>query len=166
MTVDPGPDWQGHARMVTVSDIDDLLAGTGRSHRRLLAVVSELDESALACRTASGWTVATTLAHLAFYDDWVSERWRRYLAAGAFQDLPDDITELVNAAGERGWQVVDPVRARGIVIEAADAVTDLIRHLPRSALVEALSTGRAALVDRSLHWDPHLDQIEQSGQAE
>jgi hypothetical protein len=109
--------------------------------------------------------VAATLVHLAFYDDWVSERWRRYLVVGTIQDLPDDITDLVNTAGERGWQVVDPIRARTIVIEAADAVADLIHKLPRTALVDALTTDRAALVDRSLHWDPHLDEIEQARTA-
>jgi len=148
--------------MVGVDDIDDLLAGTLRSRQRLHNVVTGLDENALARRTTSGWTVAATLVHVAFYDDWVSERWRRYLATGEIRDLPDDITDLVNAAGERGWQVVDPIRARAIVLEAADAVADLISHLPRTALVDALNTDRAALVDRSLHWDPHLDEIEQA----
>jgi hypothetical protein len=148
--------------MAVVSAVDDLLAGTVRSHRRLLAVASVLDENALVRHTVSGWTVAATLTHIAFYDDFVSERWRRYQAAGSFQDLPDDITDLINAAGERGWQAVDPIRARTIVIEAADAVSDLILHLPQTALVDALKTGRAAMVDRSLHWDPHLDEIEQA----
>ena len=148
--------------MANVTDNDDLLAGTIRSLRRLRATVADLDEDALCRRVASGWTVAATLAHLAFYDDWVAERWRRYQAAGAIQDLPDDITDLVNASGERGWHAVDPIRARAIVIEAADAVSDLIGTLPQAALADALATGRRAFVDRSLHWDPHVDEIERA----
>jgi hypothetical protein len=53
-----------------------------------------------------------------------------------------------------------------MVVEAADAVTDLIRNLPRTALIEALNTDRAAMVDRSLHWDPHLDEIEEASQPD
>lgn len=142
--------------------VDDLLSATRASHVRFLAALEGLDERALTLRTSSGWTVAGTLAHLAFYDDWVIERWRRWLTAGHFQHLPDDITELANAAGERGWLAVSPHRAQTIAREAAAAVTQLLDELPPAALDDAVATNRLAMLDRSRHWEPHLDEVQRA----
>ena len=123
-------------------------------------MLEALSDSALEAAPASGWSVAATLAHLSFYDDWVAERWRRWLAAERFQDLPDDITELVNASGARGWATADGRRARKAALAAADAVTKLIGELPAVALEDAIRTGRGRMIDRSVHWNAHLDELE------
>jgi hypothetical protein len=112
--------------------------------------------------THSGWSVATTFAHLAFWDDWVAERWQRWLAVGHFQDLPDDITDLVNEAALRGWRAIRPELSASVALQAAESLTNLIEHLPSNAVADAVATGRSAMVDRSVHWDPHLDEIENS----
>ena len=119
-------------------------------------------DDAMQVRTGSGWTVAATLAHLAFYDDWVAARWRRRLAEGRFQDLPDDITDLANSAAERGWHVVPGLLAMQIAREAATAVVGLLEELPRAALEDAVATDRPAMIDRSVHWDPHLEEIQRA----
>jgi hypothetical protein len=148
--------------MTHVDTIDELLAGSHRSLARLQAVIASLDDRALGQPTPSGWSVAATLAHLAFYDDWVSERWRRCLATGELQDLPDDITELANVAGKRGWQAIDPEVAKIIAADAAEAMVGFLGTLPRAALEQAIGAGRYAMIDRSVHWDPHLDEIERA----
>lgn len=140
-------------------DVASLQAATHASLHEYVTLADSLDDVALRATTASGWTVAATLAHLAFYDDWVAERWRRHERDGAFQDLPDDITELVNAAGARGWDAADPPRARSAAIAAARAVAELIANLPTEALLDAIATGRPAMIDRSQHWEPHLNEI-------
>ena len=139
---------------------DALVASTTSGLLRLRTVLEGLTEADLETRPAAGWGVAATLVHLAFYDDWVAERWRRWLAAGRFQDLPDDISELVNSSGERGWGAADPIRARDAALEAAHAVTRLIGDLPPTAREDAIRTGRERMLDRSVHWDAHLDEIE------
>lgn len=148
--------------IVGVSGPEELVARTRQALVRLHAVIEGLEESTLARPTGSGWSIGTTLAHLAFYDDWVAERWRRWLATGQFQYLPDDIAELVNAAGERGWRAVQPDLAKADALQAAESVTTLIEQLPSHALEGAVSTGRPAMIDRSLHWSPHLDEIERA----
>ena len=145
---------------MTIETAVELVANTRAGLARMHAALGTLDDGALEVRPESGWGVAATLAHLAFYDDWVAERWRRWLAAEAFQDLPDDITELVNASGERGWATAAPGPARTAALEAADAVTKLIEELPPAALEDAIRTGRERMVDRSVHWNAHLDEIE------
>jgi hypothetical protein len=111
-------------------------------------------------RTESEWSIAGILAHLAFYDDWVRERWKRRLSDERFQDLPDDITELANAAGARGWNAVSPKLVRVIAAAAAQGVVELLDQLPKTALADAIATGRLSMIDRSKHWDPHLNEIE------
>lgn len=74
--------------------------------------------------------------------------------------MPDDITELVNASGERGWATAEPRLARTAAAEAADAVTKLLDGLPSAALEDAIRTGRERMIDRSVHWNAHLDEIQ------
>ncbi len=148
-----------------MSEPEELLRATHASLKRLAAVIEELEEledDAMQARTGSGWTVSATLAHLAFYDDWVATRWQRRISDGWFQDLPDDITELANAAGERGWHAVTAAEARRIAHEAARAVTALLDRLPANVLEDAVGTNRPAMIDRSLHWDPHIEEIQQA----
>jgi uncharacterized damage-inducible protein DinB len=144
---------------------EQLLVATRASLKRLLSALDDLDEvddEVMHKRTPAGWTVAATLVHLAFYDDWVATRWRRRISEGRFQDLPDDITELVNAAGERGWHGVPAAEARRMAREAAQAVTALLDFLPPDALEDAVGTHRPAMIDRSMHWDPHIEEIQRA----
>jgi hypothetical protein len=101
-----------------------LRAATRAGLAELTGGLAALAEPALAAAVPGGWPVGATLAHLSFFDGWVGERWRRYLATGRFQDLPDDITDLVNAAGARGWAAADPDRARAAALAAAAEVAD------------------------------------------
>ena len=45
-------------------------------------------------------------------------------------------------------------------IEAAEGAVARIEALPNKAVVVALETNRPALLERILHWGPHLAQIE------
>ncbi len=139
-----------------------MLVATEASLKRLLSALdelAELEDEAMYTRTAAGWTVAATLVHLAFYDDWVATRWLRRIGDGRFQDLPDDITDLANAAGERGWHGVPAAEARRMAGEAARTVTALLAALPADLLEDAVVTNRPAMIDRSIHWDPHIEEI-------
>jgi hypothetical protein len=143
-----------------MTEADVLLANTRRCLARFESVVGSLDRVEPALKTTSGWTIAGTLGHLAFWDDWVRARWTYWLGGGGFHDLPDDLTDLVNAAGQRAWEAIRPDRAKSVALEAAQSVVQVLDQLPTLALQDALSTGRFAMVDRSIHWEPHLNEIE------
>ena len=145
---------------LAVLDPDALRANTRESLSRLRAMTGKLDPLDLKRITTSGWSVAGTLAHLAFYDDWVAARWRDRLQDGTFQDLPEDITHLANRAGARGWQQIDANQAAAVARAAAEDVASLLETLPRAAVEDAVATKRPAMLDRSVHWGPHLDEIE------
>ena len=137
-------------------------SNTRRALTRLRSVACALGAEELERSTHSGWTVSATLAHLAFWDDWVTARWQRWLTIGHFQDLPDDITDLINEAALRGWKAIRPELATSVALQAAEALTTLIEQLPSLAVADAVATGRSAMIDRSVHWKPHLDEIEEA----
>lgn len=130
-----------------------------RDRARLRRLTGAAD-AALRRPLADGWTVAA-LAHLAFWDGWVGARWDRYDRDGAIEDLLDGILDLANAAGLPGWLAIEP-RAAALALAAAEAVDRRIVALPPEAVAHGPATGRPAIVDRSPHRGPHLDQIERA----
>ena len=136
------------------------LERNARDRERLRVLVARLDDEALQRPLDSPWTVAATLAHLAFWDRWVQARWDRYERDGAIQDLPDGVIELGNTAGLPQWLALAPRRAADLALAAAEKGDRRIAALAPEAVQHALATGRQAMVDRSLHRGPHLDEIE------
>jgi hypothetical protein len=135
--------------------VDATVNGLGRVE----ALVRPLREDSLRQVLDSGWTIAATLAHLAFWDRWVEARWSHFVRTGAFHDLPDDITDLVNEAAKAEWHAVPPPETVGLCLDAAASVTRTIQRLSPGHILAAVETGRLALVDRTVHWYPHVDEI-------
>lgn len=109
-----------------------------------------------------GWTVAAMLAHVAFWDRWVEARWNHFSRAGSFHDLPDDVTDLMNEAGMAGWHALPAPESARLCLEAAISVTRRIERLAPREIGSAIDTGRFAMVDRTLHWYSHVDEIERA----
>lgn len=138
------------------------VANTGRCLERLRAVLGAMAPADLERSTSAGWRVVAMLGHLAYWDEWVAARWRRRLAEGSFLDVPDDMTDLVNLASEPLWHALRRDDVVELTLRAAVGVTSVIVALPDEIVAEALRGGRQAMVDRSLHWGPHLDDIERT----
>lgn len=135
------------------------LQATRQGLGRLRTLVTSLSTDSLSQVVGNGWTVAATLAHLAFWDQWVEARWNHFSRMGAFHDLPDDITDLVNEAATAEWHALSPRETVRLCLDAAISVTRRIEHLSPQHVTAAVDTGRLAMVNRTLHWYPHLDEI-------
>ncbi len=131
-----------------------------RDRERLRHLVANITDEGLQQPVGGGWTVAAVLAHLAFWDEWVRARWDQYARDGAIEDLPDGILDLANAAGLPLWRALLPRRAAELALAAAEEVDRRIETLAAEAVAHALSTGRPAMVDRSLHRGAHVDEVE------
>ena len=105
---------------------------------RLRRIVRTLDADRLAVRLPNGWTVAGTLAHVAFWDRQrlcLMSRW---------------------AAGEEASGAYD-----GDVFNAAlQPILEMIPH--ERAAAAALARPDAPNLDRGSHREGHLDRIEQA----
>lgn len=110
-------------------------------------------------RLAGGWTASAVFAHLAFWDRFVIARWDRYDREGVIGDLPDTHADLVNAAGLPLWLALSGGAAVVQAIDAAIHVCERIAALSPGAIEAAISSDRLPMLDRTVHWSPHLDEL-------
>ena len=130
---------------------------------RLLKMTANLTERDLRRPMPNGWSIATKLLHLAFWDRYclgLLRAWKNTTPALSSLDV-----DAVNEAVKFLSQAVPPGEAVRLAREAAEAVdheVSIIKPELRSA-VETL--GRTRLLNRSLHRRAHLDQIEDALKA-
>lgn len=129
---------------------------------QLRALVRRLRDSDLARPVGDGWTVSSTLAHLAFWDNVVVERWQQFDQRGAFTDMADPVFDIVNAAALEQWRALPPRLAADQMVAAAEAVATQIAGLSSAAVEAAVTTGHHFMVDRTIHWTPHLREIDRA----
>jgi hypothetical protein len=140
----------------------DLLNRNRAQLLRLRALVQDLNSDDLRLEAGDGWTIGACLAHLAFWDCLTMKRWERYAAEGVFTDVPQPVRDLINDAGLQIWLAVPGNVAAAMALATAAEIVETIESLPVDAVAAAESTGRPRLIDRSLHWNEHQDQIERA----
>jgi len=122
--------------------------------------LTSLSDAELAKDTGNGWTVATVLGHLAFFDRLLLLRWNTYEKDGVFAELTPNHFDLINFAGAGDWSALPPRATVARCIDAAERAVERIDALPEKIVAAVKETPRVALLDRMVHWNPHLDQIE------
>jgi DinB superfamily len=138
------------------------IARNDASRERLSARLDDLTVDELMTPVEGGWTVGGLLAHLAFWDRLVEQRWA--LAAREGKTTPigleDELTDLINDAAAPAWLAVNAARISGIVLEAASAVDSVVAEVSDESVSGIEGEGRPRLLDRSRHRALHLDAIE------
>jgi len=130
---------------------------------RLFKLTANLTETDLRRSIPNGWSVATKLLHLAFWDRYclaLLKSWKNTTPALSSLDV-DAVNEAVKILSE-AIPVSQSVPLAQQAAEAVDREVSRITPELRSA-IEAL--GRTRLLNRSLHRRAHLDQIEKSLKA-
>jgi hypothetical protein len=122
--------------------------------------LTSLSDAELAKDAGDGWTVSTVLAHMAFFDRMLPLRWDIYEKDGVFAEMTPKHFDLINEVGARDWSALPRPATATSCIEAAKGAVARIDALPEKAVTVALETNKVALLDRTLHWGPHLEQIE------
>lgn len=132
------------------------------SRRRLESLVRRLSDADLARSTDYGWTVAALLAHLAFWDHRMSVILHRWQQQG-FDPSPID-SMAVNDALKVICHALEPRAAAELAISAAEKVDAEFETLPDEFVKQIEShieeTSTQFRMDRSLHRDSHLQDIE------
>lgn len=142
----------------------DFTSANAASRERLRALIGRLTEDDLARPLDEEWTVGMLLAHTAFWDRFVLERWRYAIQEGLSAPivLDDDVTDLVNAALMDEWRAIRPAQAAELAMAAAESVDALVTSVPAAQAADLFASGRERLLDRSLHRDEHLGAIERA----
>ncbi len=130
-----------------------------RERMRLRALAGELNDRDLSVRTEAGWTVAATLAHMAFWDQLALVRTRRWKADGVTSSSSLDM-DLVNDALGPIFHAIPPRTAANLAIAAAEAIDRELQDLPPQMVADIKVSGGRFRLFRSEHRGKHLDQIE------
>ena len=72
----------------------------------------------------------------------------------------DGISDLVNEASVDQWGALSTAEAAGLALRAAEALDAFIERLTEDRVAAALAAGFTRLVDRSLHRNEHLDDLD------
>jgi hypothetical protein len=129
------------------------------SLQQLRRLVGRLGEAELARPLGEHWTVATALAHLAWWDRYALAAVDTWARTG--QPPRTGEAHEVNEAALADWRHLPGPTAARMALEAAEAVDRRVAELT-DALVQTIAAERPRLLDRSLHRGGHLPEIEQS----
>lgn len=131
-----------------------------RETERLRTLVSWLSDEDFQCVLENGWTVAATLAHLAFWDEQRKAlllRWRESGVEPVSFDQ-DSINEgvklLANALPSRA--------AAELAVNAAEDIDKLLGEISPEMASKIEASGQERVIRRSLHRKMHLDEIEKA----
>jgi hypothetical protein len=121
-----------------------------------------LSDAELGTEVDPPWTAAGLLAHIAFWDRFVLERWNAAAARG--ERLPasvdDDVLDLVNDAALPGWNAARPRAAVEECVAATTTFDRFAESVAEDVRDEVAAGDRPRLLDRSLHREEHLRTLE------
>jgi hypothetical protein len=130
------------------------------ARERLEALVNRLSDAELATPLADGWTVAGSLAHLAFWD------WRavilvaRWTGQGVRPSAAD--VDAVNDAAKRQWLALAPRVAADQAVEAARMADAALDAASSELIAQIAANGLPISLSRADHRLEHLDEIERA----
>ena len=129
------------------------------STNRMRGLVAQLTDQELFKPVGQDWTVAITLAHLAFWDRRamhildLTEQNGKLVRPEIDISLNDFVTPLLAA--------IPPRVAARLAVEAAEALDKRLESFPEDLLQKVYDHGKHTVV-RSLHRNMHLDDIDAS----
>lgn len=125
--------------------------------RRFAAAVT-LDE--LRREVGAGWSVASILLHMAFWDRRASLLIARWMEDGV-QDSPID-SDIVNDSVKEFLLAVPAEAAPRLALKAAEEADEAVAKLPPSMLSAIEGHDVHVRLDRAHHRNQHLDEIEKA----
>ncbi|MDA0269814.1 MAG: DinB family protein [Chloroflexi bacterium] len=131
------------------------------SRAELTALIACLSEADLRRETHSGWTVAATLAHLAYWDRRYGLVLKRY-DAGDWDsaDVPHWVTDVENDAALPEWRALPPAEAVRLALEAAVEVDAIVAAVSPATVQTVLDRRQRWVVYRYSHRREHFAEIE------
>jgi hypothetical protein len=134
--------------------------------QRLYDLTNGLNEEALGRKLKNGWTVASALIHLAFWDQYylaLLEEWEKSAGAtlGNFLVTSRGLNvDAINSGIEFISLSIPLPAAVELVRNAADSIDCKVRGIPQGAAVAILESEHHRILRRSIHRREHLDHIE------
>ena len=128
-----------------------------RASTERIRALAALPDAALRVPVGEHWTVAITLAHLAFWDRRVLAVLEATERAGRLTYPPIDFT--VNDIALPFWAALPPRAAAELAVAAAEALDHRLAHFP-PVLLDELRAHNERWVVRAIHRNEHLDEVD------
>lgn len=133
------------------------------SRRDLAELIARLEEREFQCAVGSGWTVATSLCHLAFWDQralFLLREWQ----GGPFEpsQLGSQSVDAINEAVKVISEAVPGPAAGKLALESAAAADSLVASLTDELAERIVWAGYERYLKRSLHRREHFEKIEEA----
>ena len=129
------------------------------SRLRLKAIIERLTAEDFARTTPSGWTVASLLAHMAFWDQRIVVLLCRWKASGVDESPVD--SDMINDSLKPLLLTMEPRAAVKLCLSSAEAADAEIETLTPELYEQIQASPNHFRFDRSLHRNDHLNEIEQ-----
>jgi DinB superfamily len=130
---------------------------------RLAALLAPLTTVDLERSVGGGWTVYMALGHLAFWDSRQRAVLEHYLDTGVLLGSeapePHNPDDLTNQGLEPLLALADREGVRELVVEAAQAVDELVAGLDEAQVTSILGSEHPYVVRRWRHREEHIEQI-------
>lgn len=127
------------------------------STSRIRSLVERLSDAEMQHPVGEHWTVAITLAHLAFWDRRVL-----YVLDQTERDgklFVPELSLVVNDVSLPLWAAIPSHEAARLAIETADALDRRLENYP-PALLEEIYAYNKRWVVRAIHRNEHLDEVD------
>jgi hypothetical protein len=133
---------------------------------RMEALIGRLTDADLKRAMPDGWTVASVLAHLAFWDQrayLLLDRWQR----DGVTPPADDETNIdwINDAAKPMFLALPPRRAAELAVAIAEAADRKVASLSDELVSRNAALGTPVTLARATHRRGHLDDIERALKA-
>jgi hypothetical protein len=129
--------------------------------QRLRALVARATDADLALPLPAGWTVAASLAHVAFWDQRAMillDRWEQQGVAPS-SIVPGDV-DWINDSAKVLCLALPPRTAAQLAIRVAEAVDARIEALSQERIAANRAAGNPIRLLRAEHRREHLSEIE------
>ena len=140
----------------------DAVAANEAERVRLVALTGRLTDADLVRTLGGEWTVATALAHLAFWDHRSTLLLEHWEQGNVVRDDPAWYDDVNNRALLPQWQAIPSREAVRLALEAAEAVNRKVASLAPEIADAIVARDEAWLLRRHNHRREHLDQIERA----
>lgn len=131
-----------------------------RERERLRSLVARLSDEELGTPLGTDWTVAVAFAHLAFWDHRALVLTRKLKLEGV-ESSPVDV-DVTNDSLLPTWLALPPRIAADLAVSAAEAIDGELANASDALVAKIESLGENFRLFRSIHRQPHLDQIEEA----
>ena len=129
------------------------------ARERMRSLIESMSDEQLALPTVAGWTIASALAHIAFWDFrilYLLKHWKENEIAPSPYDV-----DAINEAHKPLCLALSPRVAANLALQAAEAIDHEIENTPDQLVEKIISAKVQFKFWRNEHREEHLSEIEQ-----